>query len=227
MSDWDAGDESVRRPRGVSCAMLAVMGLASLFVGIVAVALVGLILFSAAGEIAEIELPPHPAVGWTPAAIELEPLTGADEPVDLEDLSGKVVLVNFWATWCGPCLLEAPHIARLDKKFRDRPDFALLSVSCGETMPEDVDLLRRETDLFLAKLDLDVATYVDTRWATRNALWELGGGGALPSTYVLDGQGTVRGAWQGFGPDVPEDMEQLIRELFQEADREREAGPPK
>jgi thiol-disulfide isomerase/thioredoxin len=207
--------------------MLAVMGLASLLIATVTLALVRSILFPAAPEITEIELPPHPAIGRTPAAIELEPLTGADEPVRLEDLSGKVVLVNFWATWCGPCWLEAPHIARLGEKFRGRPDFALLPVSCGETMPEDVGLLRRETGQFLAKLDLDMPTYVDTRWTTREAFSKLGGAPALPSTYVLDGQGTIRGVWLGFGPDVPEQMELLIDELLQQADGEAEPGPPR
>ncbi len=223
MSDWEPGDPSIRRPQGVGCGMLALTGLASLLLAIVVLALVGSILFPSAPGTGRIE--PHPAIGRTPAAIELDPLTGTDEPVSLKDLSGKVVLVNFWATWCGPCWLEAPHIARLDRKFRDRPDFALLSISCGDPMPEDVDLLRRQTRAFLQKLQLDMPTYVDTRWTTRRAFDALGSVPALPSTFVLDRQGVIRGVWHGFGPDVPEEMEQLIHELLQEADDEGEPGP--
>jgi thiol-disulfide isomerase/thioredoxin len=223
MSDWETGDEVARAPKGVNGLMLAVMGLASLLIAIIVLAVVRSILFRSAPQIGEI--PPHPAIGQTPAAIELEPLAHVDGPVTLQGLSGKVVLINFWATWCGPCWLEAPHVARLGKKYRDRPDFALLTISCGETMPEDVDSLRRQTDQALAKLGLDMPTYVDTEWTTRRAFAEVGGLGGIPSTYLLDGQGTVRGAWEGFSPEVPEQIEQLIRELLQEADGQREAEP--
>jgi thiol-disulfide isomerase/thioredoxin len=227
MRDWQAGDELIERPQGTNCLMLAVTALASLLVAAVILALAGSILFPPGFGTARRELPPHPAIGRTPGALELEPLTGTDEPVTLADLSGKVVLVNFWATWCGPCWLEAPHLARLGKKLRDRPDFALLSISCGQTMPEDVDLLRRETNRFLAELELDMPTYVDTRWTTRGAFSELGSVAALPTTFVLDGQGVVRGAWLGFNADMPEQIEQLIHELLQQAEGEREAGPPR
>jgi thiol-disulfide isomerase/thioredoxin len=224
MSDWGAGDELAGTPKGTNWLMLALTGLASLLIAVVVLAVVGSILFSSAPEMGEI--PSHPAIGRTPAAIELEPLANVEGPVRLKDLSGKVVLINFWATWCGPCWVELPHLARLSKEYRDRPDFALLTVSCGETMPEDVDSLRRETAQALAKLELDMPTYVDVEWTTRKAFFELGGLSGIPSTYVLDGQGTIRGAWQGFDLEVPEQVEQLIRELLQEADDQREAGPP-
>ena len=203
------------------------MGLASLLLAIVVLGLLWSILFPPTYGPGQVELPPHPAIGQTPGAIELEPLLGADQSVTLENLRGKVVLVNFWATWCGPCVLEAPHIARLGKKLRDRPDFALLSISCGQTLPEDVDLLRDETSRFLDNLGLDMPVYIDTRWTTRDAFDALGNAAALPSTFVLDRQGVVRGVWLGFDEQVPGQIEQLTLELLQEATRQGEAGPPR
>jgi thiol-disulfide isomerase/thioredoxin len=145
----------------------------------------------------------------------------------MEALSGKVVLVNFWATWCGPCVREAPHIARLGQQLGSRPDFALLSISCGESMPEDVDLLRGQTNRFLAELKLEMPTYVDTRWTTRAAFHALGYSGDVPSTFLLDRQGVVRDVWIGFGAEVPGLIEKRTLDLLQEADGEREAGLPR
>jgi hypothetical protein len=78
MSDWEAGDPSVQRPQGVGCGMVALTGLASLLPAMVVLALVESILFPSVPGTGRVE--PHPAVGRTPAAIELEPLTGTDEP---------------------------------------------------------------------------------------------------------------------------------------------------
>jgi thiol-disulfide isomerase/thioredoxin len=199
------------------------MGLASLLLAVLVLALVGSLLSPSF----PVELPPHPAIGRRPETIALEPLTGGGESVSMEALSGKVVLVNFWATWCGPCVREAPHIARLGQQLGSRPDFALLSISCGESMPEDVDLLRGQTNRFLAELKLEMPTYVDTRWTTRAAFHALGYSGDVPSTFLLDRQGVVRDVWIGFGAEVPGLIEKRTLDLLQEADGEREAGLPR
>ena len=52
--------------------------------------------------------------------------------VALSDLRGKVVLLNFWATWCGPCRVEMPAMERLYRAY-DRKDFEILAVSTGTT----------------------------------------------------------------------------------------------
>src|SRR5688500_14158865 len=87
----------------------------------------------------------HPGVGKALSQLELQGLTGDAKDVSLTDLSDKVALVNFWGTWCPPCVEEVPHIAALEKKHKDSKDFKLLAVSSAPDPAADVDELRDET----------------------------------------------------------------------------------
>jgi cytochrome c biogenesis protein CcmG, thiol:disulfide interchange protein DsbE len=79
-------------------------------------------------------------VAWKGRADYQPILAGAQAPnftaydlkgdtVSLADFRGKVVMVNIWATWCGPCQQEVPAIQRLYEKFKDQPDFQIMAVS--------------------------------------------------------------------------------------------------
>jgi thiol-disulfide isomerase/thioredoxin len=158
----------------------------------------------------------HPAVGQRLATIELVPLTGDGQPVRAADLAGKVVVLNFWGTWCPPCIQELPHIAALEKHYRGRDDFRLLAVSCGRGLGEDRDALRRETANLLAQKGLDLPTYADPGQATRAAVNEAGGFGGYPTTLVLDRRGTIRGGFTGYAPGVELQLERLVEKLLAE-----------
>ncbi|RMF97283.1 MAG: TlpA family protein disulfide reductase, partial [Planctomycetota bacterium] len=73
----------------------------------------------------------HAGVGSPLPAIDLQPLTADSGPVATADIEGKVVLLNFWGTWCPPCRQEAPHIDALYQTFGGNEGFRLLSVSCS------------------------------------------------------------------------------------------------
>ena len=114
--------------------------------------------------------------GPTPALALRNP---AGQPVDLVQLRGKVVLVNFWATWCAPCVEEMPALARLRARLAPR-GFEVLAVNQGE-MPARVTAFVERTGLDLAIL-LDREKSVARQWKVR----------ALPTTFVVDAKGRIR-----------------------------------
>ncbi len=156
----------------------------------------------------------HPAVGQKLPSLMLMPLTGDSQPTALRNLSGQVVLVNFWGTWCPPCRTELPHIAAIEEKYRGRNGFQLLAVSCGPGGPENVPELRDDTAAMLKRMRIDMPTYTDPDEATRAAYDSVGGFDGYPTTFVLDGQGVIRGAWSGFRPGIEHEMEELIGYLL-------------
>ncbi|MBI3094972.1 MAG: TlpA family protein disulfide reductase [Rhodocyclales bacterium] len=99
-----------------------------------------------------------------------------DKPVDLARYRGKVVLVNFWATWCPPCRKEFPSLSRVRKLFRPA-DFEVLAVNVGED-PETAFSFAGAVD-FPILFDRDSTTMA--RWQVRG----------LPSTFVVDRRGRL------------------------------------
>lgn len=80
-----------------------------------------------------------PRVGADAPNIEVSTLDG--ETIQLSQLAGKMVVLDFWATWCGPCIGEIPHLADLQKTFGHREDFVLISIS----LDDDPDAVRKFT----------------------------------------------------------------------------------
>jgi thiol-disulfide isomerase/thioredoxin len=155
----------------------------------------------------------HGAVGSTLPALSLLPLTGPSEAVTLDDLKGKVALVNFWATWCGPCQRELPELATMAKSLAGDADFRLLAVSCGE---EDPDGLRANTELTLQQLKVDVPTYADPGRVTRTAYGRIANFRGFPTTFLLDRDGTIRAVWEGYYPGAAGEMESLAKQLLED-----------
>lgn len=158
---------------------------------------------------------PGEGTGKPLADFDLQPLTGSSQPLQRADLAGRVVLLNFWGTWCPPCQRELPHLVHLIERFEDKKDFLPLLVSCG-TGPEDLDELRGETAEFLAQHDYHVPTYADVHQATRRGLVKTAGMRGYPFTAVLDRQSIIRGVWEGYDPDGPQQMAALVEKLLSE-----------
>jgi thiol-disulfide isomerase/thioredoxin len=153
--------------------------------------------------------------------MSLVPLTGDSQSVDLTELSGKIVLINYWGTWCPPCLIEFPHIVELEKKYRNRPGFRLLSVSSGIGPEEDLNRLELDTQEHLDRYEAELPTYADPQGFSRQSLMftaDMSSFG-LPTTVLIDGQATIRALWMGSGRGVEDEMDQLIDQLLRESDR--------
>jgi thiol-disulfide isomerase/thioredoxin len=146
-----------------------------------------------AADSASTALTPVPSEHASPPTLLLKDLNGVQQ--SLADFSGKVLLVNFWATWCPPCVKELPLMQALRRQLADEP-FEVIAVNVGEG-PVDVSN-------FLKRLDagLDYPILLDENMVTAKR-WKVR---ALPTTYIIDPKGRARYLAMGerdFGaPDV-------------------------
>ena len=139
------------------------------------------------------------------------PLARSDiegKPVDLKALHGRVLVVNFWATWCEPCRDEMPSLQRLREKLAGRP-FEVITVNFGESA--------EKIGAFLGKEKITLPVLVDAQKETAKD-WGVGG---LPMTFLVDARGRVRYSVFGErdwseGPSLA-----LVEKLVAEAPRAR------
>jgi thiol-disulfide isomerase/thioredoxin len=159
----------------------------------------------------------HPSVGRPLPDLELAPLIATDKELSKADLSGQVAVINFWGTWCGPCVHEFPHIAELDREYGSRSDFRLVSVSCKESDSQSLAELRQLTEAFLRQRRRTMVVYADPRYRTRSAASAVGAFGyGYPTTIVIDRQGTIRGVWNGYHRGIEFYIDRLVSELLNE-----------
>ena len=143
----------------------------------------------------------RPFKGATPP-LELNALDG--KPQRLEDFRGRVVLVNFWATWCAPCLEEMPSIERLRRSL-DAQRFAVVAVNVGEG-PAKAGAFMEKMGLagFQVLLDRDLKT--SKAWGAR----------VLPATFIVAPDGSVRYSYFGALDWSRADVRDRIRGLVVE-----------
>lgn len=142
----------------------------------------------------------HPAVGRRLTGLELVPLTGTTQPLTLEDLGGKVTLINFWGPWCGYCLLELPELAELEAHYRERSDFLFLSVASNPD-PHDPTGLEASVHETLRRHGAEFPTYRDPGGQTLRMLMTSAGLGpplGFPTTVLVGRDRTIRGLWIGY-----------------------------
>lgn len=131
-----------------------------------------------------------------PPPLQLFDLDGRMQ--DLAQLRGRVVLVNFWASWCPPCVREMPSMQRLKEKLAGRP-FTILAVNMAE--PD------QDVRAFLSKMNVDFAVPMDRDGAVLKR-WKVF---VFPTSFVLDAQGNIRlGVFGEVEWDSPEVMEKVV-----------------
>jgi len=121
----------------------------------------------------------------------------------LGEQRGRVVLVNFWATWCGPCRQEMPHLNKLYDKYRSS-GFMLLGVNVDEDTRNAVAVADKLGVRFPVLPDADkrVSQKYDLR--------------AMPSTVLIDRDGRVRHVHRGYQSGYEDTYDKQIRELLKE-----------
>jgi thiol-disulfide isomerase/thioredoxin len=139
-------------------------------------------------------------VGATARAQELFPdLEFAGEEggtVRLSQLKGNVVLLNVWATWCGPCKLELPIVQRMYDRYSDR-NFVVLAVN--------VDADRKRVPPFMKRLNISLPVYS----AAPEDVAQMTAMG-IPSTFILAPDRTLIDMAVGFSPDVEERWKKVV-----------------
>ena len=124
-------------------------------------------------------LSPVPTEHASPPALVLNNLNGDQRSLD--DFSGKVLLVNFWATWCPPCVKELASMQAVRNRLAGEP-FEVIAVNVGED-PVDVSNFLNRIDAELEyPILLDENMVAAKNWKVR----------ALPTTYIIDPQGRAR-----------------------------------
>lgn len=114
-----------------------------------------------------------------------------DTPTTLAAYRGKVIVLNFWATWCPPCLAELPDLARISRRFASR-DVVVIGVSLdrGDTaVPHVRNFLRNRRIRYPNFL------------ATRSAVAAFGLSGTIPQTFFIDRQGYIVDVFEGMGSE--------------------------
>jgi thiol-disulfide isomerase/thioredoxin len=129
-----------------------------------------------------------------------------DEPHDLSDYRGKVVLINFWASWCPPCITEMPALKKLKQKLSGSP-FEILAVNVGEK--------RYKVRKFVKLINFDLTVPLDISQDTFRT-W---GAQTLPTSFIIDASGKVR-YWVRGDPDWNnENTVSLIKALIAESEK--------
>lgn len=125
------------------------------------------------------------------------------ETVSLSDFHGDVVMINFWATWCGPCREEMPHLEALHQRYSDL-GFTLLGVNV-ENDPAGARKWLEETPVSFSIL-----------FDPQNKVSELYDVIAMPSTVMVDRQGQMRFIHHGYQPGYENEYQTQIRALIRE-----------
>ena len=137
----------------------------------------------------------------TYAAFELARLDG--EIVNSADLEGKIAVLHFWGTWCGPCIVELPEYQEFDERYREDPEVHVLSISNDETNEIIED--------FLAKNNYDFTVLIDAGYTERAGVT------AWPTTWFVDRNGYVRFEAIGTALKLDEEFSWRVEALREDA----------
>ena len=123
------------------------------------------------------------------------------QEITLSQLKGKVVLLDFWATWCGPCRESIPHLIQIYKDYRGN-GFELIGMDVGES---DVESVRR----FVKSVDIPYPIVLAPDDVVRRYRVS-----SIPAAFLIDKEGNVRERMAGFNSTIAQELTKKVAELM-------------
>lgn len=135
---------------------------------------------------------------------EIEWKDSDENIVSLSTLNAKVILIDIWATWCGPCRTEIPHLIKLQNKYKE--DLVVI----GITVDDNLSVI----EPFIESNNINYLILQTTNSDLLNNILEPGGG-AIPQTYIINGYSLIlENNYVGFSPDMTDDIEKDINNIL-------------
>jgi thiol-disulfide isomerase/thioredoxin len=163
---------------------------------------------NASGATKETNFPPVPSGLYQASIKDLE-----GNEYKLEDKKGKVVLVNLWATWCGPCIAEMPHLKEMQEKHQAK-GFEVLGLNTGDNEtgePEPVDKIKT----FAADKGLNYPLgYADEKFFSE--MLKITRMAGIPQSILINREGQMIGIFKGGGARVINEMKQSVEKVMSE-----------
>ena len=147
-----------------------------------------------------------PPIAEKVAQAQMKNLDGTTSKV--ADMKGKVLLLNMWATWCGPCRGEMPALVKMQDEHREKGfEIIWLNTDDGDT--------KEMIDKFAAEMKLNYKLV----WAPTEmqaALLKISNFGGIPQSFIVDRDGKLRGVFRGGGANEVKKMEELVAQIVNE-----------
>jgi thiol-disulfide isomerase/thioredoxin len=152
----------------------------------------------------------YPPIASGLAEAEFELLDGTK--FKIPDHRGKVIMLNLWGTWCGPCRAEMPHLVEMQEKHRDKGFEVIgLNIGDGSGVPEPNELI----EPFVEKMKLNY-TIARSPNASTLQFYKVTKQQVVPQSLLIDREGHLRGIFIGGGPRVFDLMKQTVDKTMAE-----------
>jgi peroxiredoxin len=140
--------------------------------------------------------------------LKLQTLDG--EALKLSDYSDKVVVVNLWATWCGPCKMEMPDLVKLNHEYKSR-GLVVLGLATSYNEQNDQERVKN----FIHTQNVDYKIVWDDGTLAAPLVQSVNGAGVIPQSFVISRDGHIVKHFQGFSPySTPQLMRQAVEDAL-------------
>jgi thiol-disulfide isomerase/thioredoxin len=147
-----------------------------------------------------------PPLAEKAANAEMKNLDGT--PTKIADRKGKVLLLNMWATWCGPCRGEMPALVKMQDEHRDK-GFEIIGLNTDDGDTKEM------VEKFAGEMKLNY-TLVWSPTEQQNALLKISNFNGIPQSFIIDRDGKLRGVFRGGGKAEVKKMEELVAQVVGE-----------